>query len=204
MEKRDLAKELRELYAPAKDRSVFVEVPKLSFLAVDGTGNPETSPDFQEAIGALYSVAYTAKFALKKDRGLDAKVMPLEGLFWTDDTGRLALDERGTWHWTLILLQPEYVTKQDVAWAGEAAGKKRALPGLQGLHFEPFHEGLCVQTLYLGAYADERPTIERMHAFITEQGYEPCGKHHEIYLGDPRRTNPERLKTVIRQPVRTA
>jgi len=169
---------------------------------IDGTGSPEASPAFQEAIGALYSVAYTLKFASKKEQGLDWKVMPLEGLFWTDDEGRLALDGKGNWNWTLLLLQPEFVTSEDVARAIAAAGKKQPLPGSRKLRLESFTEGPSVQTLYLGAYADDGPTIERMHAFITEQGYEPRGKHHEIYLGDPRRTAPERLRTVIRQPVR--
>jgi hypothetical protein len=201
VEKRDLVKEHQELYSPPKDRFVILEVPELSFLMVDGTGSPEASSAFQEAIGALYSVAYTLKFTLKKERELDWKVMPLEGLFWTDDKGHMALDGKGEWNWTLLLLQPDFVTTDDVARAAEAAGKKKALPGLRRLRFEAFHEGLCVETLYLGAYADERPTIERMHAFIAGQGYALRGKHHEIYLGDPRRTKPERLRTVIRQPV---
>ncbi len=202
MEKRDLARELKGLYLPPKERFTLVEVPKLSFLMVDGAGSPEASPAFQEAIQALYSVAYTLKFTSKQEQGLDWKVMPLEGLFWTDASGRLTLDGKGHWNWTLLLLQPEFVTAQEVARAVDVAEKKKALPGLRSLRLEPFHEGLCVQTLYLGAYAEEKPTIERLHAFIAEEGYTPAGKHHEIYLSDPSRTAPERLKTVIRQPVR--
>jgi hypothetical protein len=201
VEKRDLAKEHPELYSPSKDRFVFVDVPELCFLMVDGTGSPEASSAFQEAIGALYSVAYTLRFALKRERELDWKVMPLEGLFWTNNNGHLVLDGKADWNWTLLLLQPDFVTHEEVARAAEAAGKKKPLPGLRGLRFEALREGPCVQTLYLGAYADEKPTIDRMHAFIAEQGYTLRGKHHEIYLGDPRRTKPERLRTVIRQPV---
>jgi len=204
VEKRDLAKELGELYSPPKGRFVVVDVPEMSFLMVDGTGSPETSPAFQEAIGALYSVAYTLKFTFKKEHELDWKVMPLEGLFSTDDSGRLDLDGKGEWRWTLMLLQPDSVTKEDVARAAETAGTKKPLPGLKGLRLARFSEGLSVQTLHVGPYAGERPTIEGIHAFIAEEGYAAAGKHHEIYLSDPTRTKPERLKTVIRQPVRKA
>ena len=204
MEKRDLAKELGELYSPPKGRFVVVDVPEMSFLMVDGTGSPETSPAFQEAIGALYSVAYTLKFTFKKEHDLDWKVMPLEGLFSTDDSGRLDLDGKGEWCWTLMLLQPDSVTKEDVACAAETAGRKKPLPGLKGLRLARFSEGHSVQTLLVGPYAGERPTNEGLHAFIAEEGYVVAGRHHEIYLSDPTRTKPERLRTVIRQPVKKA
>jgi hypothetical protein len=204
MEKRDLVKELKEFYLPPKGKFVLVEVPKMNFLAVDGRGDPNTSQDFKDAIGALYSVAYTLKFTFKKERGLDWKVMPLEGLWWTDEMGRFTLGAKDEWRWTVMLLQPEFVTEGDVAAAAEAAGKKKPLPALEKLRLRPFREGLSAQTLYLGPYADEVATIERMHAFIAEEGYALAGKHHEIYLSDPTRTAPERLKTVIRQPVRKA
>ncbi len=141
VEKRDLAKELGELYSPPKGRFVVVDVPEMSFLMVDGTGSPETSPAFQEAIGALYSVAYTLKFTFKKEHELDWKVMPLEGLFSTDESGRLDLDGKGEWRWTLMLLQPDSVTKEDVARAAETAGRKKPLPGLKGLRFARFSRG---------------------------------------------------------------
>lgn len=204
MEKRDLVKELKEFYLPPKGKFVLVDVPKMNFLAVDGRGDPNTSQDFKDAIGALYSVAYTLKFTLKKERGLDWKVMPLEGLWWTDEMGHFTLGTKGEWRWTAMLLQPEFVTQEDVAAAAEAAGKKKPLPALEKLRLAPFREGLSAQTLYLGPYADEAATIERMHAFIAEEGYALAGKHHEIYLSDPTRTAPERLKTAIRQPVRKA
>jgi len=203
MESSDLVREMKALYFPPKDAFVFADVPELSFLRVDGQGSPATSPEFQEAIAALYSLAYTVKFALKKERGLDTKVPPLEGLFW-GDTDALPSHGSSPWNWTLMLVQPAYVTDDDVARAAESAGRKRPLPALRKVRLERFREGLCVQTLYVGAYAGEEPTIRRLHDFISEHGYVPRGKHHEIYLSDPRRTKPERLKTTIRQPVEPA
>jgi hypothetical protein len=204
MEKRDLVAERKGLYAPPKGKFVLVNVPEIPFLRVDGEGRPGSSPGFQEAIGALYSVAYTLKFTSKKERGLDWKVAPLEGLFPTGEGGALRISAEQGWRWTLLLPQPEFVTREEVAHAIEVAAQKKPNPALVRLRLEVLREGLCIQTLYVGAYADEGPTIAALHAHLKEEGYVPNGRHHEIYLGDPTRTAPERLRTVLRQPVRKA
>ena len=201
----DLVKSLHPLYKPPAGRCVVVEVPQLSFLMVDGSGDPETSQAFEEAIQAVYSAAYTLKFTLKKtDPEREFKVTPLEGLWWTGDDAP-SMDElrreRDAWNWTLMSAVPDTVTASEVAAALEQAARKRELPAAARLRLERFEEGLAVQTLHLGPYSEEAPTIERLHAFAAEQGYELRGRHHEIYLGDPRRSAPEKLKTIVRHPV---
>jgi hypothetical protein len=197
----DFKRELRELYAPAREPSL-VEVPDLAFLMIDGHGDPNTAPEFSEAIEALYTVAYTAKFAIKRaPEGIDYRVMPLEGVFWTADMSTFATGERSAWDWTLMIMQPDQVTSEVLGEALAIASEKKSLDAIGRMRLEVFAEGLAAQVLHIGPYAAEGPTIQRLHAFIAERGYERTGKHHEIYLSDPRRTAPERLKTVLRQPV---
>jgi hypothetical protein len=179
-------------------------VPPMRFLMIDGRGDPNTSQDYKDAVEALYAAAYTLKFAIKKGRGIDYPVMALEGLWWADDMADFSLDRREGWLWTMMIMQPEIVTRDDFdAAIGEAQSKKR-LAALSKIRFENFAEGLAAQILYFGPYRDEGPTIARLHEFIKDSGCERSGKHHEIYLGDPRRTAPEKLRTVIRQPMRKA
>ncbi len=204
----DLVKELKPLYAPPSKAPVIVEVPELSFLMLDGRGDPNASEDYQVALQALYGVAYTLKFTLKKsDPGRDFKVMPLEGLWWVEGEPP-RLDElqadRETWNWTMMIALPDEVTAAEVAAATEAAAQRRPLPAAAKVRLERFAEGRAAQVMHLGPYAAEAPTIELLHAFVAEQGLELRGRHHEIYLGDPRRTAPERLRTVIRHPVTAA
>jgi hypothetical protein len=197
----DFKRELRELYAPAREPSL-VEVPDLAFLMIDGHGDPNTTPEFSEAIEALYTVAYTAKFAIKRaPQGIDYRVMPLEGVFWTADMSTFAAGERSAWDWTLMIMQPDQLTSEVLGQALATASEKKSLDAIGRMRLEVFAEGLAAQVLHIGPYAAEAPTIRRLHAFIAEQGYERTGKHHEIYLSDPRRAAPERLKTVLRQPV---
>lgn len=199
--KLDLKRELRHLYAPGREPSL-VEVPELSFLMIDGQDDPNTSPEYQQAIEALYSVAYTAKFTLKRaPDGLDFAVMPLESLWWAPGAESFAMASKSEWRWTAMIVQPDAVTPELFEQAREAASAKRALPALELMRLERYAEGAAAQVMYVGPYSEEGPTIERLHAFIAEQGCAPAGKHHEIYLGDPRRSAPEKLKTVIRQPV---
>jgi hypothetical protein len=202
MAKRDLRKELRQLYLPSTRGFSLVEVPPLFFAMIDGRGDPNKSPDFQEAIEALYSISYTLKFMAKKSLGQDYTVMPLEALWWTTAEGTLDMSRKTDWYWTAMLLQPDFTVGAPFDAALEQARSKKDLPAFSRLRLERFSEGLSAQILYIGPYADEEPTIKRMHEFIEKEGYEPAGKHHEIYLGDPRRTAPQRLKTVIRVPVR--
>jgi hypothetical protein len=204
----DIVKLHKRLYQPSAKHPVIVEVPELAFLMVDGRGDPETSQSFHDAMQALYSAAYTLKFTLKKaDPERDFKVAPLEGLWWAD-TEAPAMDElqrdRDAWNWTLMIAVPDVVTAEEVSAALEAAARKRDLPSAPLLRLERFEEGLAAQILHVGPYSEEAPTIERLHQFVAAEGYELRGRHHEIYLGDPSRTVPERLKTVLRHPVAPA
>jgi hypothetical protein len=201
MEKVDYKKVYKEFYSPPK-KPVVVDVPKFNFILVDGKGDPNTSAEYREAMEALYGMAYTLKFTLKLAGRTDFTVMPLEGLWWVGDMGRFEMSSKGDWSWTAMIMQPDVVSKQDAEDAMKQLKERKNPIALPRLRFGPYHEGLSVQVMYLGPYSDEGPTIEAMHRFAEEQGYSLRGKHHEIYLGDPRRTAPEKLKTVIRQPVR--
>jgi len=204
----DLVRQLKPLYSPPSKAPVIVEVPDLAFLMLDGRGDPDSSEAYQAALQALYGAAYTLKFTLKKaDPGRDFKVAPLEGLWWTDGEPPSLDDlqsDRGAWNWTMMIAVPDEVAAAEVAAAADAAARRRPLPAAGLVRLERFDEGLAAQVMHVGPYADEAPTIKRLHAFVEEQGYELRGRHHEIYLGDPRRTAPERLRTVIRHPVRRA
>lgn len=200
MEPFDWKEAYKELYAPPC-KPVLVTVPPMSFLMVDGTGDPNTAPEYREAVEALYSVAYTLKFALKKAGGPEFKVAPLEGLWWADNMNAFLDADRAAWQWTMMIAQPEFVTAEQVDAAIAEAGRKKPLPALPRLRCARFDEGLCAQVMYVGPYAAEGPTIAALHGFIAQQGGALRGKHHEIYLGDPRRSAPEKLKTIIRQPL---
>lgn len=201
MEKIDLKKQLKHLYQPTHKEFTIVDVPPMQFLMLDGAGDPNTSQSFQEAMQALYGMSYTLKFASKKELGIDYTVMALEGLWWADDMEEFSLENKDAWQWTVMMMQPDHITPGLVEAAREQLARKKDVPALPRLRFETFHEGLSVQIMYFGPYADEGPTIARMHAFIKDNGYTFNGKHHEIYLGDPRTAAPEKLRTVLRQPV---
>jgi hypothetical protein len=198
MEDLDLKKIYKTLYAPSK-KFETVTVPEMTFLMVDGQGNPNTALAYAQAVEALYAVAYTLKFKLKKEVEKNYTVMPLEGLWWVPDMRDFTDTDKDAWYWTMMILHPPEVTPERFQQACAEAGKKKDLPALPKLRLEPYHEGRAAQILYFGPYADEGPTIARLHEFIHEQGGTLTGKHHEIYLGDPRKTEPEKLKTVIRQ-----
>ncbi|UCE14202.1 MAG: GyrI-like domain-containing protein [Candidatus Heimdallarchaeota archaeon] len=205
MSKIDLKKELKNYYSgvSAKEFSI-VDVPPLNFLMIDGQGYPGTSQEYQDAMMTLYPLSYTLKFMMKK-KGKDYVVMPLEGLWWAKDMmvfTEAFMERKDEWLWTSMIMQPEFITQEMVDKAIEEVKKKKDPAALSKVRFEVYNEGLSVQILYFGSYADEGPTIERLHTFIHDQGYELRGKHHEIYLSDPRRTKPEKLKTIIRQPVK--
>ncbi len=157
---------------------------------------------------ALFSAAYTLKFSLKKtDPERDFKVAPVEGLWWGDDPKPTLADlqrDRDSWNWTLMIAVPDAVTTDEVAAALETAARKKDLPAAPLLRLERFEEGLAAQIMHVGPYSEEAPAIERLHVWVAAEGYELRGRHHEIYLGDPSRTAPERLKTVLRHPVRPA
>lgn len=203
MEKLDLKKQWKHLYQPPASAVVAVDVPPLTYLMVDGQGDPNTSQSFQEAVEALYSLSYTLKFSLKKSpRAIDYGVMPLEGLWWADDMGAFHLADKSTWKWTAMILQPDFIARPEIDAAFDQVRKKKNPAALDRVRFETLEEGPSAQILYLGPFSDEGPTIQRMHNFIHAAGKELSGKHHEIYLSDPRRTAPEKLKTIIRQPMK--
>jgi hypothetical protein len=197
----DFKRELREFYAPGRDPEL-ADVPELQFAMIDGHGDPNVAPEYREAVQALYAVAYAARFALKRaPDGLDYGVMPLEGLWWVPDMASFTIEDKSNWDWTMMIMQPDQVAREVFEAARATAAKKKPLEAIGRVRLERFAEGRAAQLLHRGPYAAEGPTIARLHAFIDQQGYERAGKHHEIYLGDPTRTAPEKLKTIIRQPV---
>lgn len=201
MEKRDIKKELRHLYQPSGKEVVQVEVPALAYLMIDGAGDPNTSAHYASAVEALFSVSYTAKFMLKKGaKAIDYGVMPLEGLWWSDDLAAFAANDRAQWCWTMMIMQPDFVDAALIDTAIADVRRKKKLPAVDALRLEVLAEGRCAQILHLGPFTEEGPTIQRVHDFIEERSA-LRGKHHEIYLSDIRRTDPSRWKTVIRQPM---
>ena len=202
MSKIDFKRELKEFYRPSGRKFSIVDVPPMQFLMVNGRGDPNTAQEYKEAVEALYAAAYTLKFMSKLELGRDYVVPPLEGLWWADDMDNFTVrTDKSRWIWTMMIMQPEWMTEGMLETAVARATKKKGqLPAFTKLRIQTYHEGTAAQILYTGPYADEGPTITRLHAFIAENGYQLSGKHHEIYLGDPRRTAPEKLKTVIRQP----
>jgi hypothetical protein len=202
MTKIDYKRELSELYRAGREPGI-VDVPELAFLMIDGHGDPNTAAEYREAIEALYTIAYGAKFAVKRGpQAVDFGVMPLEGLWWTQDMSTFSTAKKSDWDWTTMIMQPEQVSRAVFEQAREtAAAKKPELAAIGRVRLERFAEGPAAQVMHVGPYSTEGPTIERLHAFIAEQGCECSGKHHEIYLSDPRRSAPEKLKTIIRQPI---
>ncbi len=202
--KYDVRKVHQELYAPPR-RFVEVDVPAMAFLAIDGHGDPD-GPDFAAAVEALYSVAYTVKFAVKKADGRDAVVAPLEGVWWADDPAAFTTDNRAAWRWTAMIHQPEWVDRTMVADAVAAVRTKKgaeAPAALDRVELRSMHEGRCVQVMHVGPFAAEGPVLAELHTvYLPEHGLTHAGEHHEIYLSDPRRTAPEKLRTILRQPVR--
>lgn len=202
MQKVDLKKELKHLYQPSAKAVVEVEVPSLRFLMIDGAGDPNTAPAYAAAVEALFSVSYTAKFMLKKGKqAIDYGVMPLEGLWWSDDLSSFAANDRSKWQWTMMILQPDFVEDAVVEAAIAEVRRKKAPPALSDLRLERFSEGRCAQTLHVGPFSEEGPTIQRVHDYIDAHST-LTGKHHEIYLSDIRRGDPAKWKTIIRQPMK--
>ena len=170
----------------------------MNFLMIDGEGAP-TSPQYLASIQTLYPIAYALKFMVKKTTMLDYAVMPLEGLWWADDMTQFSADHKDEWKWRSMIMQPKYVTQSDFRAALEQA-KKKNLPATDKVRFESFHEGNAAQIMYVGPFSAQGATIQVIHAAIKASGHQLSGKHHEIYLNDPSRTAPEKLKTILRQP----
>ena len=202
MKKVDIKKDLKNLYQPPSKEVVRVDVPAMNFLMVDGKGDPNTSKQFQEAVEALYPLSYALKFMIKNGpKAVDFSVMPLEGLWWAEDMAKFTVNDKSKWKWTLMIMQPKYVSK-DLFDAGIAKVKeKKNLAALPKVRFEDFSEGTAAQTMHIGPFSEEGPTVQRVHDFIDGCGCKRAGKHHEIYLSDIRKADPKKWKTIIRQPM---
>jgi hypothetical protein len=207
MDTLDLKKQLKHLYNPSANEVEQVEVPAFNFLMVDGAiekgHEPGSSPQFQENTEAIYGIAYTLKFMLKKrpTDPIDYPVMPLEGLWWVED-GHFDIQVKDNWYYTLMILTPDLVTPELFAQGLAQLRKKRGdQPAFARLRLESFSEGPCIQMMHIGPYATEPATIEKMKAYAADNNLVMHNKHHEIYMGDPRRADPARLKTILRHPV---
>lgn len=201
MSKTEFKKQYGQLYFPGHKEFSIIDVPPMNFIMIDGHGNPNNNPQYNDIIQALYSAAFTLKFAMKP-KGHEFTVAPLEGLWWMENMAEFSVENKDRWDWTMMIMQPEFVTSALVEQVLKEIERKKSIPELSRMRFETYQEGLCVQIMYFGVYADEGPAIARMHAYIAENGYVTNGKHHEIYIGDPRKSAPEKLRTVIRQPIR--
>jgi hypothetical protein len=189
-------------YRARVGRFDVVEIPPLQYLAIDGHGDPNTAPAYREAVTTIFPVAYRLKFASKQTLDRDYTVMPLEAQWWADDPSAFTTArDKSRWDWTLLNLVPDWISDTHVADACAAAARRGA-PAPDRIRLERLDEGRCVQTLHLGPYDDEGPVLQELHEDVLPgQGLRPTGKHHEIYLSDPRRTDPARLRTILRQPV---
>ena len=204
-DKTDFKKDLDAYRAPLR-RFRIVEVPDLQYLMIDGYGDPNSSPLFTHAVEALYPLAYKLKFASRRDLGRDYVVMPLEGLWWAEDMDAFTTSrDKSRWHWTLMIMVPDWIDQDLLAAAAQQAGAKKRPARLEEVRLEILSEGRCVQTLHIGSYDDEGELLAGMHhEFIPTHGLEMVGKHHEIYLSDRRKVAPDKLRTILRQPVRAA
>lgn len=197
----DLKKDLKHLYKPSAKEISQVLVPAMNFLMVDGEGDPNNSPTYAQAIEALFAVSYAIKFIVKKGAlAIDYGVMPLEGLWWADDMSCFAVGDKSKWKWTMMIMQPSFVTNEIIDSAIADVKKKKQLPALAKMRVEELTEGHCAQILHIGPFSEEGPTIERVHQYI-DTHWKRTGKHHEIYLSDIRKADPAKWKTVIRQPM---
>jgi len=200
----DFKKLMKVFYLPSANEVVVVEVPEMQFLMIDGMGSPGDSKEYQDALAAIYPVAFKIKF-LSKEKKKDYVVPPLEGLWWSDNMNDFTEGNRDKWKWTMMIMQPDWITKEMVDEAIKITKKSKPdlVEGLKKLRFERYFEGRSAQIMHLGPYSEEKPTIEKIHNFIKTKGGKFDGhklKHHEIYLSDPRKAKSENMKTVIRQP----
>jgi hypothetical protein len=196
----DLKKEYRDHYR-AGNEPAAVDVPERPYLMIDGAGDPNTGQEYQDAVAAIYPLAYGLRKALKDATGVAYTVMPLEGLWWVDDMSQFDIDDKTEWQWTAMICQPDAVTPELAAAVFPGVTARKELAVGHRARIERYGDGRAVQVLHRGPYADEAPTIERLHQFITDEGYRFRGKHHEIYLTDPRKGDPANNRTIIRQPV---
>ncbi|MDP4093706.1 MAG: GyrI-like domain-containing protein [Bacillota bacterium] len=203
----DYKKEYKDLYMP-DNKPVLIDIPEINFIMVDGKGDPNDNPEFQNAVEALYGLSYTIK--MSKMKGLQPEgyfeyiVPPLEGLWWIEG-GSFSFEERDNWKWTVMIRQPEFVNGEFYRWASSEFFRKKPALKTEKVRFEAFKEGLCVQIMHKGPFSTEPLTMSRVDEFVLKENLKSKlhtgGKHHEIYLSDYRKCNPETMKTVLRLPV---
>jgi hypothetical protein len=197
----DVKRDLKDYYAPKNREWALVDVPEQRFIAISGAGDPNTAPEYAQAVAALYAVAYTLKFAAKGE-GRDFVVGPLEGLWWSPDPEVFTTRAKDKWLWRMLISTPGWTTAEDVEQAAATALAKKRLPAIERVEPEVLHEGRCAQVLHVGSYDDETPVLARLHTeYLPAHGLTERDRHHEVYLSDPRRTAQEKLRTVLRQPV---
>ncbi len=206
MAKVDFKKKLKQLYLPSRSKPSIANVPKMKFIMIEGTGNPNTSKEFQGSIEALYGIAFTIRMLHKKgnvpDGYFEYVVPPLEGIWDTIDGKEFDYSNKDNLKWTLMIMQPKFVTEELFERIRNQVKEKKGGKYLDKVRFEEFEEGLCAQILHVGSYDDEPKTLKKLESYIDEQGYKPVKSgHHEIYIGDPRRCKPENLRTTLRYPI---
>ncbi len=201
--KLDLKKKFPKLYNPSAKSPVILAIPPMKFFMIDGKGNPNTAQEYKDAVETLYNVSYMLKMKVVKVKSntRDYTVPPLEGLWYMDDMNKFKADNKEEWKWTMMIRIPDHVSDSEIAKGLELTKKLKDPPLFDKLRVEDYDEGTVVQILYFGAYSEEHDTIVSLHTYAKEHNYQLRGHHHEIYLSDPRRTKPERLKTVLRQPI---
>ena len=198
----DIKKAFPKLYAPKAGDWHVVEVPTMSFLMVDGRGDPNLSPDYPAAVEALFTLSYAVRAIAKRDLERVHTVGPLEGLWSAEDPTAFVAGDKSAWEWTMLISQPAWITPDIVEEGLGKTAAKKCLAALERVRFEPYAEGTCVQILHVGSYDSEAPVLARLHAtYLPEHELTFNGAHHEVYLSDPRRTQPSKLRTVLRQPV---
>lgn len=205
----DYKKEYKEFYMPKKKPSI-VEIPKMNYIAVRGNGNPnDEDSEYKNSIGLLYAIAFTIKMSYKGTHKIDGYfeyvVPPLEGFWWQENTDGIDYNRKEDMNFISVIRLPDFVTEDDFKWAvDEAAAKKKQ--DFSKVEFFAYNEGICVQCMHIGSYDNEPETVELMHKYMEENGYElditDSRLHHEIYLSDPRRCDESKLKTVIRHPIK--
>ncbi len=202
MSKIDYKKEWSHLYQPSAKEASIVNIPAMNYLMIDGEGNPNTAQSFQDAVNVLFPLSYTLKCMAKNGvLGKDYVVMPLEGLWWSEDISSFSMENKDDWKWTLMIMQPPFISLEMIEEAKEQVQTKKNPSALPLVYFESLEEGKAAQIMHLGPFSTEGPTVAKLHDFIEHSGHQRRDKHHEIYLKDMRKSMPENWTTIIRHPI---
>ena len=201
--KLDYKKEFPEIYKPSLKTPTIIKIPKMTYFMIDGTGDPNTSEEYKDIVQILYNISYTLKMKIikKETPDKDYVVPPLEGLWYMPKMDEWSMEDKEKWQWTMMIRIPDFIEDTQIKKALKILKETKNPSFFSKLRYEQYDEGTCVQIMYLGPYDEEPPTIKKMHQFAEKNGYILNGHHHEIYLSDPRRIEPERLKTILRQPI---